>query len=197
MALALALGVIATLATALPAFAVVPTVTSIVSSFGEPGINVQVNGTGFMSGPGDATTLTFNGIAVASDAWNVSSDTLIGAIVPCSTTGVVHVTTPGGTDANAVTFTYVPNGATTIASFTPAVGAAGTSVTIKGLSLCGTTQVLFNGTPAAYVVNHPLQGSPASVTATVPTGATSGKITVMAPAAQRRVLPTSRLDLHR
>ncbi len=181
MALSLAIGIIATLVTALPASAVVPTVTSINANFGAPAQNVQVIGTGFMSGPGEATALTFNG--VPSPLFSVNSDTLISAVVPCSTTGLVHVTTPGGTDTNTVTFTYVPPGATTVSSFAPMAGAVGTSVTITGASLCGTTQVLFNGTPATtLVVNPPDFGpTPASVTATVPAGATTGKITVTSP----------------
>jgi hypothetical protein len=67
------------------------------------------------------------------------------------------------------------NGATpTVTSLTPASGPIGSSVTLTGTNLAGTTQVTFNGRPAAsFTVN-----SATSVTAVVPAGATSGRIGV-------------------
>jgi outer membrane protein assembly factor BamB len=66
----------------------------------------------------------------------------------------------------------------TIASFSPASGPVGTSVTITGAHLSGTTAVRFNGTPATTfaVIDD------GHVTATVPAGATSGLISVVTPA---------------
>jgi hypothetical protein len=65
----------------------------------------------------------------------------------------------------------------TIASFTPASGAAGTSVTITGSALVAATAVMFNGTNAAsFTVVSDTQ-----ITAVVPVGATSGPIAVTTP----------------
>jgi hypothetical protein len=61
-----------------------------------------------------------------------------------------------------------------ISSLSPTSGPVGTSITITGSNLTGTTGVRFNGTAATTftVVNV------TTVTATVPTGATSGPVTV-------------------
>jgi hypothetical protein len=67
--------------------------------------------------------------------------------------------------------------APTVASFTPTSGPAGTSVTITGSGFTGATAVTFNGTSATFTVNSGTQ-----ITATVPTGATTGPIAVTTPA---------------
>ena len=59
-------------------------------------------------------------------------------------------------------------------SFTPTSGPVGTSVTITGTNFTGVASVKFNGTAAtSYTVN-----STVKITATVPTGATTGQIAV-------------------
>jgi large repetitive protein len=59
-----------------------------------------------------------------------------------------------------------------ILSFSPTTGSVGTSVVITGTSLLQTTKVTFGGVGAtAFTVNSDTQ-----VTATVPTGAKTGKI---------------------
>jgi hypothetical protein len=65
--------------------------------------------------------------------------------------------------------------APTITSFAPASGPVGTTVTISGTNLLSTSAVSFNGTAATYTVN-----SDSQVTATVPSGATTGPIRVTA-----------------
>ena len=65
-----------------------------------------------------------------------------------------------------------------ITSFTPTNGVIGTSVTINGANFTGTSTVTFNGTAATTLtVNTPIK-----ITATVPAGATTGKIAVTTPA---------------
>ena len=62
----------------------------------------------------------------------------------------------------------------TVASFSPASGAVGTVVTITGTGLLKTTAVKFGGVAAtAFTVD-----SDTKVTATVPTGAVTGKISI-------------------
>ena len=66
--------------------------------------------------------------------------------------------------------------ATSIGSFSPASGAAGSSVVITGAGFTSASSVSFNGTAATFTVNSSTQ-----ITATVPTAATSGTLSVIAP----------------
>jgi hypothetical protein len=59
----------------------------------------------------------------------------------------------------------------------PGSGPAGTIVTILGTNFTGATVVKFNGVIATFTVN-----SATKITATVPAGATTGKIIVKTPA---------------
>ena len=61
-----------------------------------------------------------------------------------------------------------------ITSFSPSSGAEGSSVTINGANFGASPVVKFNGTTAASTVN----GAGTQITTTVPSGATTGKITV-------------------
>lgn len=64
-----------------------------------------------------------------------------------------------------------------VSSFTPTSGPVGTQVKIKGFGFTGTTKVAFGGANATqFTVN-----SGFLITATVPNGATTGKITVTGP----------------
>lgn len=108
------------------------------------------------------------------------------AVVPAgATTGPIHVYTAAGQATSATSFTVTPVPAPTISSFTPAFGPVGTSVTITGTNFSGTVSganfttsvVKFNTTNAtSFTVNSATQ-----ITATVPTGATTGKISVTTP----------------
>jgi uncharacterized protein (TIGR03437 family) len=55
-------------------------------------------------------------------------------------------------------------------------GEVGTAVTILGTDLTGATSVSFNGTAAVFIVV-----SASEIAATVPAGATSGKVDVVTP----------------
>jgi subtilisin-like proprotein convertase family protein len=65
---------------------------------------------------------------------------------------------------------------TNITSFSPTSGAPKSSVVITGSNFTGATGVTFNGVAAAFGVN-----SDSQITATVPTGATTGAIAVTTP----------------
>ncbi|WP_460503759.1 reprolysin-like metallopeptidase, partial [Hymenobacter agri] len=60
-----------------------------------------------------------------------------------------------------------------LTSLSPPSGTAGTTVIITGTNLTGATAVSFNGAAATFTVNSGTQ-----ITATVPTGATTGAVTV-------------------
>jgi endonuclease G len=63
-----------------------------------------------------------------------------------------------------------------ITNFSPASGAVSSSVVIKGTNFAGASAVWFNSTNAAFTLNSSNQ-----ITAIVPTGATTGPISVIAP----------------
>jgi DNA/RNA endonuclease G (NUC1) len=66
--------------------------------------------------------------------------------------------------------------AAVISSFAPTSAVAGASVTIRGSNFAGASAVKFNGVNAAFVFN-----TDGSLTATVPTNATSGAISIITP----------------
>src|SRR6202035_984694 len=81
-----------------------------------------------------------------------------------------------GTQSSLLSGTGATNpGPPVVSSFSPTSGVVGTKVVITGSAFTGTTRVTFNGTPAAtFAVVSDTQ-----LTASVPSGATSGQITVM------------------
>ena len=150
-----------------------PTVASFAPASGPVGTSVTITGTSFSG----ATAVTFNG--VSASGFVVNSATEITVAVPAgATTGVIGVTTPIGSGQSAGSFavSVPPAPAPTIASFAPGSGPVGTSVVVTGTNLAGATALTFNGLTASFVVNSATQ-----VTATVPTGATTGAIGVSTP----------------
>lgn len=78
---------------------------------------------------------------------------------------------------NAPVAVATPSAAPEITSFSPRAGSAGVTVTITGLRLSGVTSVLFNGIASETVSVV----SATSVTAVIPTGTTTGPISVYSP----------------
>lgn len=143
----------------------VPTITSFAPTSGATGYSVTIHGTNF----GCATSVSFNG---ASASFVVNSASQITTAVPSgATTGQITVTTTGGIAISSSNFTVAK--APTITSFTPSSGNVGTSVTIYGTNLTGVTSVTFNGVTASFSA-----GTSTRMSATVPSTATSGRITV-------------------
>jgi uncharacterized repeat protein (TIGR03803 family) len=117
-----------------------------------------------------ATSVTFSGTTAT---FKVPSATEITTTVPTgATTGTVEVTTPRGSLNSSVAFSVTPQ----IKSFTPESGPVGTQVQITGVSLKQATTVTFDGVAASFTVNSDTQ-----LTATVPTGAKTGKIAITTP----------------
>lgn len=155
----------------LPGFTYIPP-APVINSFapltGSTGTVVTISGTNFTG----ATAVSFGGTPAAS--FIVNGPSLISATVGSGSTGLVSVTTPGGTGTRAG-FTYtLPS--PTITSFTPLSAATGTTVTITGTNFTGATTVSFGGTAAQSftVVNA------TTITAVVGTGA-SGNVSVTTP----------------
>ncbi|MBC7882256.1 MAG: IPT/TIG domain-containing protein [Anaerolineae bacterium] len=149
---------------------VTPTIVSFTPLSGPVGLSVTINGTSL----GAVNSVTFNGTNATITS---ISSTQIRATVPAgATTGFIRVTTSGGNfDESSLPF-VVTAGAPQIVSFSPTSGPVGTSVTITGANFNGATSVTFNGTTSSFVVDNTAQ-----IRATVPSGATSGQITVTTP----------------
>jgi hypothetical protein len=146
-----------------------PVISSFSPTGGPVGTSVVITGQNLTN----ASAVAFNGVAAVT--FTVNSATQITATVPAgATTGLISVTTPGGTAASATVFTVAA--APVISSFSPTNGAAGTSVVITGQNLTNASSVAFNGVAASFTVNSATQ-----ITATVPAGATTGLISVTTP----------------
>ncbi len=156
-------------ATSATDYTVVPFISSLEPNSGIVGDDVVISGLSFNG----VTAVKFNGTPAF---FRLDSETSIATIVPTgATTGHITLTYAGGTTSSDSVFTvYHP---ITITSFTPTIGDAGSTVNITGAHFTGTSSVSFNGRPAFYVVN-----SDVSITTVVPSGATTGQISVTNPA---------------
>jgi len=118
-----------------------------------------------------STSVQFGGAPAAS--FTVLSDTAIKAIVGSGATGAVTVATPKGTASlSGFTFAGVP----TISGFSPASAGEGSTVTITGTYLTGTSAIQFGGVNARSIAIL----TDTSLTAVVDTGA-SGNIVLATP----------------
>jgi hypothetical protein len=156
-------------------FKALPKITSLTPDDGVVTTTVvTIAGTTFTG----ASAVRFGAVAVAPGNFAVVDDSTITANVPATAvTAPVSITTPGGTATSPAPFVVIK--APTITSFTPAVGAEGTVVTLKGTNLASVTGVTINGLSAGPVTVV----SPTSVRVTIPTGATTGRLAVVNPAA--------------
>ncbi len=160
---------------ALAPVAPVPAIASLAPASGPVGTTVTVTGSNFTG----ATAVTLNGVAITGFTV-VDAATLTFVVPTGATSGAVAVTTQGGTATSATAFTVtVPAPAPTIASFTPASGSTGATVTVTGTNLTGATAVSIGtlAIPSFTVV------SATSLTFVLPTasGAVSGPIKVTTP----------------
>jgi uncharacterized repeat protein (TIGR01451 family) len=150
-------------------FYVPPSITSFTPNNSGPGTRITITGANFTN----ASAVSFNGTPAA--AFTVTNNTTIGATVPSGfATGPLSVTTPGGTATSSGRFYAAPS----ITGFSPTHGLPGTNVTITGANLLDTSVVQFNGLAGTSLVVL----SNGAVRATVPSGAQTGPITVVAPA---------------
>jgi hypothetical protein len=123
---------------------------------------------------GAVTTLAGTGTASALDGPTTSA-TFSGPFgVAVDGNGTVYV---ADQDNNKIRKIMVAAPAPTLTSIFPPSGPVGTSVTLTGTNLTGTTAVRFNGTAATTFAVV----SATTVTATVPTGTTTGPVTLTTP----------------
>jgi uncharacterized repeat protein (TIGR03803 family) len=134
---------------------------ALLTTSGKAGQVIQILGNGLTG----TTSVKFG---TGSASFTVVSDTYMTAVVPATgTTGAVTVATPSGFRVSSKNFMVLP----VISSFSPTSGPVGTQVVIKGTGLTQTTKVTFGGVAATNFTKSATQ-----VTATVPTGAVTGKI---------------------
>jgi hypothetical protein len=147
-----------------------PEIFALNPPLGPVGTSVAISGADFGASQG-TSTVTFNGVAATVTGWGSSGVTAI--VPPGATTGPVVVNV-GGTPSNGVVF--VAPGSPNISSLSPYAGLVGTVVTITGTDFGatqGTSTVTFNGTLAS-----PTSWQSTQIVVPVPTGATSGNVTV-------------------
>ncbi|MGB9073728.1 MAG: choice-of-anchor tandem repeat GloVer-containing protein [Terriglobales bacterium] len=139
-----------------------PFASLVVIWSGKVGTSVGILGQGFST----ATGVKFGS---GAGTFTVVNDTyMVATAAAGATTGNVTVLEPGGNLVTPQVFKVIPS----ITGFSPPHGPVGTSVVISGMSLTQTTSVTFGGVAAnTFTVNSDTQ-----VTATVPTGAKTGKI---------------------
>jgi hypothetical protein len=153
-----------------------PTITSFSPTSGPVGTVVTIRGTHFNS-----PVVVEVEFASHDASFNVVNDTTITATVPSNATdGRIQVRNANGTATSSMSFNVTQAPRPTITSFAPTSGRIGTSVVIRGTNFSGTgfttSAVKFNGVTAAFIVNSATQ-----VTATVPSGATTGRISLTTP----------------
>src|ERR1051325_5845121 len=141
------------------------------------GTGVTIYGTGFSATPSQ-NSVTFNGTAatvISATATRITTTVPAGA-----TTGPITVNAPGGNATSTVSFVVGETGAPTITSFTPTIGSVGTSVTITGTNYETAPQnnkTKFNATYSSISA-----ATSTTITTSVPSSSTSGRISVGPPA---------------
>src|SRR6266566_4804826 len=158
---------------AIGAQAAAPTITSLTPNTGAVGSSIVIAGSNFGSNKG-SSTVKFNGTTATTTSWGASSITA--TVPPGATTGNVVVTV-SGSSSNGAPFTVTA--APSITSLTPNTGAVGSSIVIAGSNFGpsrGNGNVKFNGTSATTITSW----GASSITATVPSGATTGNVVVTA-----------------
>ena len=141
-----------------------PFVSQFVYYSGKVGDTVNLLGQGFSNATGVKFGTGAGSFVASTDAYMTAT------IETDDTTGKITVLEPGGNLTTPQTHKIIP----TITGFKPPSGLVGTQVVISGTSLKQTTTVTFGGVKATTFSID----SDSQVTATVPTGAKTGKIKI-------------------
>ena len=151
-----------------------PYITGFDPISGVPGTltTIMITGTHFTG----VTNVTFNGTRAPGFQVNSETQLTVTNLPAGITTGLICLTRSNLTGCSSSNFFIAPS----LTSFSPSTGRAGNSVVIIGTNFTGATAVKFNGLAApSFVVNSNTQ-----ITVTVPTNATTGKLSVVTPVAQ-------------
>lgn len=147
-----------------------PTITSINPTSGLVGTTVTITGTNLNT----VTSVSLNGTSLT---FTIVNNTSITFVVPIgATSGIVSVTNPDGSASGPVFTVTLPPTPPTITTISPTSGLVGTIVTVNGTNFTTVTNVTLNGLNVSFNVN-----SPTELIFIVPTGATSGIVSVINP----------------
>ncbi len=156
-------------ATSDDSFVRAPVISEFSPNSAVPGKTIRIKGQ-FLS---NTSAVVFTSSANQGNNFTVVSDTELSVTVPDdAATGPVTVIAGGNTTSTA-SFTVAGQ----ITAIAPEVGPVGTVVTLYGSGFTGATAVSFNGKTSGTVKVL----SDTKVTATVPTGATTGAIAINTP----------------
>jgi IPT/TIG domain len=151
-------------ATSAGTLSVLPRVTGFTPSAAAVGMTVTITGNAF----GGASSVLFNGVGAVPATVLATKITV--PVPADASTGKLTVVTGAGPGQSAGTFKVLPK----LTSFSPGSGVVGTSITITGTGFTDVTAVKFNGHAASSYTRD----SSTQITAMVPLGATTGKISV-------------------
>jgi hypothetical protein len=155
-------------------FQVLPKVTDLTPLRAFIGETLTITGSGF-------TGTTAVKVGVLSTTFNVVSDFSITASVPPGTLGgKATVTTPSGSATSTTSMLVLP----LISGFSPTEGPIGASVSITGEGFSQASAVKFGPKPATFSIVGDTE-----ITAIVPVGAATSKITVETPQGNRTSAP--------
>jgi uncharacterized repeat protein (TIGR01451 family) len=154
--------------TSAESFQVAPLVTNFSPQSGTSPTLVAIFGANFSA---SGTKVVFSGTNASVNATYIASTEVEAAVPPGAATGPITVITSAGTNVSTNIFTSgtLP----TITGFSPTVAPIGSSVVISGGNFFSPATVKFNGMAATATIT-----STSELTATVPSGATTGPITV-------------------
>ncbi len=156
------------------AYGVVYSLTNNLKPFVQPVVlhSAKVNASVGLLGQG-FNTATGVQFGAGTGTLTIVNDTFATAkITSGATTGAITVKEPGGNLLSPLNFKITPS----VKTFSPTSGPVGTVVTITGTSFTQATAVKFGTVVATFTVNSDTQ-----ITATVPTGAVTAKISVTTP----------------
>jgi uncharacterized repeat protein (TIGR01451 family) len=154
--------------TSAESFEVAPLVTNFSPQSGTSPTLVAIFGANFSA---SGTTVVFSGTNATVKATYIASTEVEATVPKGAATGPITVITSAGTNVSTNIFTSgtLP----TVTGFSPPAAAYGTNVVISGGNFFSPATVKFNGTTASAEIT-----STTEIDATVPTGATTGPITV-------------------
>ena len=132
--------------------------------------NFPHDGTG-----GTLFKITSEGTLTTQEIFRGNGYEPLGALLQATDGNFYGTTNGGGTNGDGTVFSLAV-GLGPFIKTNPTSGTVGTAVTILGTDLTGSTSVSFNGTAAVFTVV-----SVSEITATVPNGATTGKVQVTTP----------------
>lgn len=151
-------------------FTILPRVSAFAPNGGPAGTVVTLVGSGLAG----TKEVLFGAVPAVTTAITNVSASRVDVVVPSGVLSApIKVTTAGGSSVTDALFYGTP----IVSGFTPSSGAVGTSVTLSGLNLLGTTAVKLNGgaVPVFTVVDN------TKIILSVPANATSGRFSVTGP----------------